>query len=195
MVEAMDRRAAVAQLLAERRDLAVVTGLGSPAYDACAAGDHPRTYYLWGAMGGAVPMGLGLALAMPETPVLVLTGDGELLMGLGALATAAAKAPANLTVAALDNRRYGETGMQPSHTANGVDLEGVAKACGFAWTATASRLEAVDAVRGKLEARAGLGFVNLLVEADDPARVLPPRDGVWLKHRVRAALGVAGPAG
>lgn len=190
MVEAMDRRAAVAHLLAERRELVVVTGLGSPAYDACAAGDHPRTYYLWGAMGGAVPMGLGLALGRPDTPVLVLTGDGELLMGLGALATAGAKAPANLTVAVLDNRRYGETGMQASHTAEGVDLEGVARACGFAWTTTASRLDDVDALRGKLEARAGLGFADLVVAADDPARVLPPRDGVWLKHRVRAALGV-----
>jgi thiamine pyrophosphate-dependent acetolactate synthase large subunit-like protein len=186
----MDRRAAVAHLLAGRRDLVVVTGLGSPAYDACAAGDHPRTYYLWGVMGGAVPMGLGLALARPDTPVLVLTGDGELLMGLGALATTGAKAPANLTVAVLDNRRYGETGMQASHTAKGVDLEGVAKACGFVWTTTASRLDEVVPVRARLEPRAGLGFADLVVAPDEPARVLPPRDGVWLKHRVRAALGV-----
>jgi thiamine pyrophosphate-dependent acetolactate synthase large subunit-like protein len=146
-------------------------------------------------MGGAVPMGLGLALARPDTPVLVLTGDGELLMGLGALATAAAKAPANLTVAVLDNRRYGETGMQASHTAKGVDLAGVAASCGFAWTTTVTSLDDVAAVRSRLEARAGLGFADLVVAADDPARVLPPRDGVRLKHRVRAALGVEGPAG
>jgi len=192
VVAALDRRAAVAHLLAERREFVVVAGLGSPAYDVCAAGDHPRTYYLWGAMGGAVALGLGLALARPEVPVLVLTGDGELLMGLGSLATAAAKAPANLTVAVLNNRRYGETGMQASHTAMGVDLAGVAAASGFAWTTTARSLDDVAAVRSRLEARAGLGFVNLEVAADDPARVLPPRDGVWLKHRLRAALGVAG---
>jgi len=192
VVAALDRRAAVAHLLAERREFVVVAGLGSPAYDVCAAGDHPRTYYLWGAMGGAVALGLGLALARPEVPVLVLTGDGELLMGLGSLATAATKAPANLTVAVLDNRRYGETGMQASHTAMGVDLAGVAAASGFAWTTTARSLDDVAAVRSRLEARAGLGFVNLEVAADDPARVLPPRDGVWLKHRLRAALGVAG---
>jgi phosphonopyruvate decarboxylase len=135
-------------------------------------------------------MGLGLALARPDVPVLVLTGDGELLMGLGSLATAGAKAPANLTVAVLDNRRYGETGMQASHTAKGVDLAAVATSCGFASTTTARTLGEVDAVRARLEARAGLGFANLVVAADDPARVLPPRDGVWLKHRVRAALGV-----
>jgi thiamine pyrophosphate-dependent acetolactate synthase large subunit-like protein len=188
----LERRSAVAHLLAERRELVVVTGLGSPAYDACAAGDHARTYYLWGAMGGAVAMGLGLALARTDTPVLVLTGDGELLMGLGSLATAGAKAPANLTVAVLDNRRYGETGMQPSHTAKGVDLEGVAKACGFAWTATASNRDDVEAVRARLEAGAGPGFANIRVGDDEPGRVLPPRDGVWLKHRLRAALGVEG---
>ncbi len=187
----LDRRDAVAALLAERGDLLVVTGLGSPAYDACAAGDHPRTYYLWAAMGGAVPMGLGLALARPEDPVLVLTGDGELLMGLGALATAGAKRPANLSIVVLDNRRYGETGMQESHTARGIDLVGVADACRFAWTQRVSTMDDVHALAPRLQARSGLGLALLEVQADDPPRVLPTRDGHWLKRRMREALGVA----
>ncbi|WP_436784627.1 thiamine pyrophosphate-dependent enzyme, partial [Streptomyces sp. URMC 126] len=90
-------------LLRDRGDLLVVTGLGSPTYDVAAAGDHPRNFYLWGAMGGAAMVGLGLALAQPTTPVLVVTGDGEMLMGLGGLATIAAKNPPNLSVAVLDN--------------------------------------------------------------------------------------------
>ena len=186
----MDRRDAVATLLAGRRDLVVVTGLGSPSYDAFAAGDDVRNFYLWGAMGGAVPMALGLALARKDVPVLALTGDGEMLMGLGSLATAAAKRPPNLTVAVLDNGHYGETGMQASHTGKGVDLEGVAKAAGFGWTATATALAAVEAVVPHLEARQGLGFVRLVVAAGEAPRRLPSRDGHWLKRRVRTALGV-----
>ncbi|MEO1092741.1 MAG: thiamine pyrophosphate-dependent enzyme [Pseudomonadota bacterium] len=190
MVAALDRRQATTALFAERGDLLVVTGLGSPAYDAFAAGDHPRNFYLWGAMGGAVPMGLGLALARPDEAVLVLTGDGEVLMGLGALATCGVKRPANLTVAVLDNGRYGETGMQASHTASSVDLMAVATACGFAWTANLATLEAVVAVRPRLVARAGLGFVRVAVAANETPRALPPRDGYLLKHRFRTALGV-----
>jgi thiamine pyrophosphate-dependent acetolactate synthase large subunit-like protein len=83
----LERRAALAALLRERGDLLVVSGLGSPTYDVAAAGDHPRNFYLWGAMGGAAMIGLGLALAQPALPVLVITGDGEQLMGMGALAT------------------------------------------------------------------------------------------------------------
>ncbi len=189
-MSAMDRRKATAALLDGRRELAVVTGLGSPSYDAYAAGDHDRNVYLWGSMGAAVAMGLGLALARKDLPVLVLTGDGELLMGLGSLATAGVKRPPNLTVAVLDNGHYGETGMQASHTGKGADLEGVAKALGFAWTETVGTLDRVAAVRPRLEAREGLGFVRLMIDTGEPDRVLPPRDGHFIKHRVRRALGV-----
>jgi thiamine pyrophosphate-dependent acetolactate synthase large subunit-like protein len=187
----MDRREATAALLQGRCDLVVVTGLGSPSYDAFAAGDHPRNFYLWGAMGGAVPTGFGLALARKDVPVLVLTGDGEALMGLGALATAGAKRPPNLTVAVLDNGHYGETGMQASHTGMGVDLEGVARSVGFAWSETVTSLAGIDAVRPHLEARQGLGFVRLVVAAGEAPRALPTRDGHLLVRRVREALGAA----
>src|SRR4051812_17752364 len=95
----LDRRAVVRELLADRGDLLVVSGLGSPTYDVHAAGDHPGNFYLWGAMGGAALIGLGLALAQPERRVLVITGDGEQLMGLGGLATIAIANPRNLAIA------------------------------------------------------------------------------------------------
>ena len=112
----VDRRAFVARLIAAVPQALVVTGLGSAAYDVYAAGDRDRNYYLWGVMGGASALGLGLALAQPDRPVVVVTGDGEMLMGIGSLGTIGAKRPRNLAVVVLDNGHYGETGMQRSHT-------------------------------------------------------------------------------
>ena len=130
------RREVAARLLADAGDLLVIAGLGSTAWDVTAAGDRPLNFPLWGAMGGAAMIGLGLALARPEHRVLVITGDGELLMGLGSLATIAVQRPPNLSIVVFDNERYGETGMQATHTAHGVDLAAVAAACGFPLTGT-----------------------------------------------------------
>ena len=127
----LQRRDVVKALLSDRGDLLVVAGLGAPAWDVTEAGDHPLNFPLWGGMGGAVMIGLGLALAQPERKVLVITGDGEMLMGLGSLATVGAAQPANLSVVVLDNEVYGETGQQKTHTAHGVDLAATARACGF----------------------------------------------------------------
>lgn len=186
------RREVVAALLANRGDLLVVAGLGSTAYDCAAAGDHPLNFYLWGAMGGAAMIGLGLALAQPERRVLVVTGDGEMLMGLGGLATVGAKRPANLAIAVIDNERYGETGMQETHTAAGVDLAAMARAAGFVRTATVrDAAELADAV-AMLRGTAGPVFAAIKVSAARDKLVLPPRDGAYLKHRFREAL--LGPA-
>lgn len=187
----LDRRAVVTDLLAERGDLLVVTGLGSSSYDAMASGDHARNFYLWSAMGGAAMVGLGLALARPDKQVAVLTGDGEQLMGLGALATIAAAAPKNLSLLVLDNRHYGETGMQPSHTARGVDLAGMAQAAGFAWSLSVTLEQQVEPLRKRLHVPGGPGFASILVRAEEPPRALPPRDGVELKNRFRRDLGLA----
>ena len=187
----LDRRAAVAALLAGRGDLLVVAGLGSPAYDLHAAGDHDANFYLWGAMGGAALMGLGLAQARPERPVLVLTGDGEALMGLGGLATIAIAAPKNLTIAVIDNGHFGETGMQMSHTGRGLDLAAVAAACGFAETGTVTDMAGVEALRARLAVpAAGPRLFVLKVEARNLPRSLPARDAVYLKNRFRAFLGL-----
>ncbi len=128
----LNRRDVVSSLLRDRKDAIVVGGLGASTYDIAAAGDHNRNFYLWGAMGGAVMIGLGLALAQPKLPVVVITGDGEMLMGMGSLATVGLQKPANLSIVVLDNESYGETGGQMSHTASAADLVGVARACGIA---------------------------------------------------------------
>jgi len=128
----IDRRTFVGDLLAQVPDALVVTGLGSPSYDVFATADRPTNFYLWGAMGAAIPLGLGLSLAQPEKSVLVITGDGESLMGVGALGTVGVQQPANLTIVVLDNRHYGETGMQPSHASLGTDLTAVARGFGIA---------------------------------------------------------------
>jgi thiamine pyrophosphate-dependent acetolactate synthase large subunit-like protein len=184
----LQRRDVVARLLADRGDLLVVSGLGSPTYDCAAAGDHPLNFYLWGAMGSAITVGLGLALAQPERRVLVVTGDGELLMGLGALATAAVMRPRNLAIAVMDNERYGETGMQATHTAAGVDLAGMAAKAGFAQTATVAEESGVASACQLLRTAAGPVLVVFKVAANRDPLVLPPRDGAYLKHRFREAL-------
>jgi thiamine pyrophosphate-dependent acetolactate synthase large subunit-like protein len=188
----LHRRDVVQRLLAERGDLLVIAGLGGPAWDVTAAGDSPLDFPMWGAMGGASMMGLGLALGQPTRRVLVITGDGEMLMALGALATIAAQRPRNLTLVVLDNRRYGETGMQRTHTAYGVDLAGMAKAAGFAQVRRVRTRSGVARLARLVRRGAGPVFAVVMVRADRPPLVLPSKDGVWLKQRFRAALGVAG---
>jgi thiamine pyrophosphate-dependent acetolactate synthase large subunit-like protein len=188
---ALDRRAVVRSLLEDRGDLLVVTGLGSSSYDAMAAGDHPRTFFLWGAMGGAAMVGMGLALAQPDQNVVVITGDGEQLMGLGSFATIGVQKIKNLSIVVLDNSHYGETGMQASHTGLGVDLVGIARSCGFASSEKVTDMAGVEALRKRLHKPDGPLFANVLIAANDPPRVLPPRDGVFLKNRFRQSLGLA----
>jgi thiamine pyrophosphate-dependent acetolactate synthase large subunit-like protein len=184
----LNRRDAVRELLRERGDLVVVAGLGSPAYDLAACGETPRDFPLWGAMGGAAMVGLGLALARPERTVLVLTGDGEMLMGLGSLATIAAQRPPNLRIVVLDNERFGETGRQRTHTALGTDLEAVARACGIAHTCTVRQPAELAALRDDLYSCETTTFAVVKISLDEPPRVLPPRDGAYLAQRLRAEL-------
>jgi thiamine pyrophosphate-dependent acetolactate synthase large subunit-like protein len=186
---ALDRRAVVAELVGHAPDALVVSGLASASYDLYAAGDRDENFYLWGAMGSAVPIGLGVALAQPDRSVVVVTGDGELLMGLGSLATVGARGPANLTVVVLDNGHYGETGMQESHTSRGTDLVAVARGCGIADAFRVTEQHQVGELVERIGARSGPAFAQVLISADEPARVLPPRDGVFVKNRFRAALG------
>jgi len=186
----LERRAAMATLLAGRGDdLLIVPGLGSTAWDAAAAGDNDQNFYLWGAMGGAAMIGLGLALAQPSRRVAVITGDGEMLMGLGALATIGTKCPPNLALIVFDNGVYGETGMQPSHTQGGVDLIGVARACGLATCLEVHDENALADLARRLKNLDATLFARVLIAADEPPRVLPLRDGVALKERFRAAVG------
>ena len=184
----LDRRAFVAALLADRGDLIVVSGLGSSTYDVAAAGDHPLNVYQWGGMGGTAMIGLGLALAQPERRVVVITGDGEMLMGLGSLATIGVKQPANLSIVVLDNERYGETGMQASHTSAGVDLVAVARACGFGESRPTMNMSDATALRDLLHHARGPVFIQAKIRRDDVPRVLPTRDGHEMRLRLARAL-------
>jgi thiamine pyrophosphate-dependent acetolactate synthase large subunit-like protein len=184
----LDRREFVQELLVGRKDLLVVSGLGSPTYDVAACGDHPLNFYLWGAMGGAAMIGLGLAMAQPARRVLVLTGDGEALMGLGSLATIGIKQPGNLVIIVLDNQHYGETGMQPSHTRAGVDLVAVARACRFTDGLYVSEIGAVGRVRDLVHNGGGPILVQARIASGEAPRVLPTRDGRAIKLRFMEAL-------
>ncbi len=184
----LQRRDVVKALLAERGGLLVVAGLGSTAWDCTAAGDHDLTFPLWGAMGCAAMIGLGLALAQPQRRVLVITGDGEMLMGLGSLATIGVQKPENLSVVVIDNERYGETGMQKTHTAFGVDLAAIARAAGFASGVLLRDAAGVAALRKTIHEAAGPNFAQVKVSAEKVPLVLPPREGALLKNRFRAAL-------
>jgi thiamine pyrophosphate-dependent acetolactate synthase large subunit-like protein len=177
----MKRRDVVKKLLSARKDLLVVAGLGSTAWDITAAGDSPLNFPMWGAMGQAAMIGLGLALAQPKRRVLVITGDGEMLMGMGSLATIGVQKPANLTVVVIDNERYGETGMQETHTAHGIDLNAVARACGL------NVVDFKDLAQTIHEAQ-GPNFAVVKVDAEKIPLVLPPREGALLKARFRRAL-------
>jgi thiamine pyrophosphate-dependent acetolactate synthase large subunit-like protein len=186
----LDRRVVVSTMLKDRKGIIAVGGLGASTNDMAAAGDHERNLYLWGAMGGAVMMGLGLALAQPEVPVVVITGDGEMLMGIGSLATVALQKPGNLSIVVLDNERYGETGGQTSHTAAAADLVGVAKACGIADSSAITTMAEVETLVPRLhDLKSGPRFANIKIDKANVARILPMRDGTFIVNRIRGSLG------
>ena len=186
----LDRRQVVSSLLADRKGAIAVGGLGASTYDIAAAGDHDRNLYLWGAMGGAVMIGLGLALAQPKLPVVVITGDGEMLMGMGSLATVGLQQPKNLTIVVLDNESYGETGGQVSHTAASADLVGVARACGIADSRALTTLGEIEAfAKGLQDVSAGPRFANVKIDGANLERVLSNRDGMFVLTRLRGSLG------
>ncbi|NBA94882.1 thiamine pyrophosphate-dependent enzyme [Pseudomonas sp. R5(2019)] len=184
----LNRRAVVARILEQRGEALAITSLGNPTFDVAAAGDCAQNFYLWGAMGGAVMVGLGLALAQPRKRVIVFVGDGEMMMGLGSLATVAVHKPANLTVVVIDNEHYAETGMQPAHAGRGVSICEVSKAVGFGQTrlirTEAELEESLDLIRNG----AGPVQVTVKVTTDPEPTALPPRDGPYLRSRFREAL-------
>src|SRR6476660_1851776 len=186
----LDRRSVVSSLLKDRKGTIAVGGLGASTYDIAAAGDHDRNFYLWGAMGGAVMIGLGMALAQPKLPVVVITGDGEMLMGMGSLATVGLQKPANLTIVVLDNEAYGETGGQVSHTAAAADLVGVAKACGISDARAMTTMAEVEAFASSLQdVTSGPRLASVKIDAANLERVLSSRDGTFIVNRIRGSLG------
>ncbi len=185
---ALERAAVVKQLLAGAGKTAVVCGLGTPGSNAASVADRDLNFYLIGAMGSACPIGLGIALSQPDRPVLVLTGDGELMMNVGVLATIAVQRPKNLSIVVLDNEMFGETGMQASHTADGVDIAGIALACGFPEAVTIRSEDEIPALILRSRQMNGpfLGVVK--VRGGKYPNVLPIKSGVEMKLRFSRAL-------
>ncbi len=185
----IERRGAIAKLLINRSpDLLVVAGLGSAIWDVESTGETPLNFYLLGAMGSVVPTALGLAAARPDKPVVAVTGDAELGMGLYALATVGWRQPKNLSIVCLDNGRFGETGGQISHTGVNLDLAGVARACGLAVVRQVHSDGEVDELRPMLTRNQGPAFLHLLVSADMPPVKMPIRNGHIGLARFREAL-------
>lgn len=184
----LNRRQVVAKILENRGSLLVISGLGAPTWDVAAVGDHQNNFYLWGAMGGAVLTGLGLALAQPKRRILVITGDGEMLMGLGGLATVAVQKPSNFAVCIIDNQRYGETGMQETHTHYGVDLAQMALGAGFRTAQIVYNKNQLIKSIPILYEQTGPVLVNIKVKDEPLPMTLPLRDGPLLKHRFRENL-------
>src|SRR4051812_30588714 len=190
MSNLLDRRAVVAVLLQDRGEAVAIGGLGAATYDIAAAGDHDRNLYLWGAMGGAVMIGLGVALAQPGVPVVVITGDGEMLMGMGSLATVGLQKPGNLSIVVLDNEVYGETGGQASHTGASTDLVGIARCCGIADARSLSTMAEIESFAAELQdVSAGPRFASVKIDPAHLERVLSHRDRTFILTRLRGALG------
>jgi len=184
----LHRRQVVRSLLEDRNGLMVVGGLGAPAWDITDAGDEPTSFPMWGAMGGAAMVGLGIALAQPKRKTLVITGDGEMLMGIGSLATIAVQRPTNLSIVVLDNEHYGETGMQKTHTAYGVDLVAMAQAAGFRHALRVTTPEQVAELRELIYNGEGPLFAGVKIDPEKLPLVLPPREGSYIKNRFRIAV-------
>ena len=184
----LNRREAVKRILNERDNCFVVSGLGSPTYDVHAAGDNDKNFYLWGGMGGAAMVGLGLAIARPEKNIIVLTGDGEQLMGMGSLATISVQKPKNLMVIVLDNEHYGETGVQESHTFHNVDLVGIAKASGCPTSLLITDQNDLNHLLKLKRTLSCFTFVVIKVSKEIEPRSLPIVDGSKIKARFKKAL-------
>ena len=184
----LPRRAAIARILAEREDTLVVTGLGSSTYDCAAVGDHSFNFYLWGAMGSAVTVGLGLALAQPNRRVFALEGDGSLVMQLGCLSTIATLKPKNLAMIVMDNGMYQITGAQPTPAAATTDLIAVAIGCGLtnaSWAADEEDFERL--VDLSLTATEPM-LIGVRID-DKPGTGATRRDPVQIRERFMLGLG------
>ncbi len=186
----LDRRHVVAAILKNRGDALVVAGLGAPCFDVMSCGNSPLNFYTWGGMGGTAMIGLGLALAQPQRRVLVITGDGDMLMALGSFATIGAQQPKNLAIIVMDNEHYGETGLQQTHTQLGTEFAGVARATSFKAAGTIYTEDELQAWLPRILSEPGPIFAGVKVTLDRGQFTLPPRDGTELKLRFQQALQV-----
>ncbi len=186
----LNRRPFVAELLRHRGDGLVVPGLGSPTWDIFAAGDAPEYLYSWGGMGLAVPTALGVALAQPSRRVLAITGDGEMMMGIGSLGVVADQGPANLGILVLDNETFSETGRQRGLTSGRTDLLAIARGFGIAETLLVTEQGQVAELAEFLFKRPGPTFAVAKIALTEDPWCLPEKDGSAIARRFKVALGL-----
>ena len=185
----LDRNEAVPQLIGRHEDFLIVAGLAGTARDLTfLSRDAPHVFALAGAMGSATAIGLGLALARPERRVLVVTGDGELLMNVGTLATVAVMNPSNLAIVCVDNGHYGETGYQKSHTSLGVDLEQMAIGAGIRTTRRLTRSDEIPEASRLIREGNGTSFMLMRVKPNESPPHKRDLDATTERLRFRAAL-------
>jgi thiamine pyrophosphate-dependent acetolactate synthase large subunit-like protein len=187
----IERRPFVAELMKLRNGALVVPGLGSPTWDIFASGDSPEFLYSWGGMGLALSTALGVALAQPKKRVLCITGDGEMMMGIGSLAVVAAQAPKNLGILVLDNQHFGETGKQPGLTGQKTDMCAVARGFGIAETALITDAKQVKDLAHLLFATPGPTFAVAKIAITEDPWALPEKDGATIARRFQQAMGVS----
>jgi len=183
----LTRSQATKVLLGKVTDQPILGGIGSPTYDLYGAGDRDRNIYTWGAMGQISSMGLGLALARPDLRVIVLDGDGSLLMNLGILTTIARQAPPNLVHIVWDDQVYQTTGGQPTHTSAKADLAGIARAAGNPNAVTVDDEPGFAAAVDRALREPGPWFINAKI-IPEKGTARPPRDPIFFKYRFMRAI-------
>jgi thiamine pyrophosphate-dependent acetolactate synthase large subunit-like protein len=185
----LDRGVVLPQLIGDPDDFLVIAGLGGTARDMARVTDAGANLFaLGGAMGAATMMGLGLALAQPDRRVLTVTGDGELLMNVGSLATIAVMDVPNFSIICVDNGHYGETGYQTSHTGRGVDLEEIARGAGFRTTVTVQSEDEIARGAEVVRSSEGTSFVLLRVSRNESQPRKRDLDAAACRVRFRNAL-------
>lgn len=186
MSDGVNRQEAIPALLADHKDMLIVTGLAGSAKDiGHLTKDADNTFTMAGAMGGATAMGLGLALAQPDRRVVVVTGDGELLMNMSSLATVAVAKASNLSIVCVDNGHYQETGDQASHTSQGVDLAAIAVGAGIKTCRTVTTMEEVEDARKLLAGANDTCFIHLKIDRTPPPVFKREMDAATVKTRFR----------
>ena len=184
----LNRRLVISELLKERENSLIVNGLGGTCWDVASLGDNELNFYVWGGMGNACMIGLGLALSQPDKKVIVITGDGEMLMGIGSLATIALKQPKNLSIVVFDNELYGETGNQKTHTAYCTNLSKIAIGSGIINSSIILTQEDLLSLSLEIHQIKNLSFSVIKINQDQEEIVLPIREGAFIKSRFRRAL-------
>jgi len=184
----LNRRYVITELLRNRKDNLIINGLGGTCWDVASLGDNNFNFYVWGGMGNACMIGLGLALSQPNKKIIVITGDGEMLMGIGSLITIAVKKPKNLSIVVFDNELYGETGNQKTHTAHGVNLSAIAKGSGIKNSKIIQNTTELKSLSSKINQINELSFTQIKINNESDETILPIREGPYIKSRFRKNL-------